>query len=57
MEALHYFIGHNNPTPNTHESYLAFHGAHIIHMLRDMCEDTVSGYFNILREYLESSDI
>jgi phytoene/squalene synthetase len=57
MDALHYFIGHNSPTPDNSARYLAVQGAHIIHMLRDMCDDTVSGYFNIPREYLESSVI
>jgi hypothetical protein len=56
-EALHYFIGHNDPSPHTDGRYLAVTGAHITHMLRDTCEDTAAGYFNISREFLESQHL
>src|SRR5262249_5244598 len=51
-EALHYFIGHNDPAPLCHERYLAATGAHIVHMLRDTFEDAEAGYFNIPSEVL-----
>ncbi|HVU13009.1 MAG TPA: squalene/phytoene synthase family protein [Phototrophicaceae bacterium] len=53
-EALHYFIGHNDNAPHTDERYLAVTGAHITHMLRDTCEDSAAGYFNIPCEFLEA---
>jgi phytoene/squalene synthetase len=53
-EALYYFIGHDDPTPNNEARYLAVTAAHITHMLRDTHEDTHSGYFNIPREILEA---
>jgi phytoene/squalene synthetase len=53
-EALHYFIGHNDPSPQTPTRYLAVTGAHIAHMLRDTVEDVTAGYFNIPCEFLES---
>ncbi len=56
-EALHYFIGHDNPTPPHESRYLAVTAAHITHMLRDALEDTATGYFNISREYLEARGI
>jgi phytoene/squalene synthetase len=52
-DALHYFIGHDNPTPFQDARYLAVTAAHITHMLRDALEDTEAGYFNIPREYLQ----
>jgi len=52
-EALHYFIGHNDPSPQGEARYLAVQGAHIIHMLRDYQEDLQAGYFNIPDEYLQ----
>jgi phytoene/squalene synthetase len=51
-EALHYFIGHDNPTPYHDSRYLAVTAAHITHMLRDAIEDAETGYFNVPREYL-----
>jgi phytoene/squalene synthetase len=52
-DALHYFIGHDNPTPFHEARYLAVTAAHITHMLRDALEDTEAGYFNMPREYLQ----
>lgn len=52
-EALHYFIGHNDPSPHTEVRYLAATAAHITHMLRDAAEDAATGYFNIPREWVE----
>ncbi len=53
-EALHYFIGHNDPSPQTPSRYLAVIGAHITHMLRDTFEDVDVGYFNIPCEFLQA---
>jgi phytoene/squalene synthetase len=52
-EALLFFIGHRCPSPCGETRYLAVRGAHVIHMLRDACEDTEAGYFNIPLEYLQ----
>jgi phytoene/squalene synthetase len=56
-EAMHFFIGHDNPTPTHEARYLAVTAAHITHMLRDAQEDVQAGYFNIPREVLQSSGI
>ena len=56
-EALHYFIGHDNPTPYHEARYLAVTAAHITHMLRDAIEDAEAGYFNVPREYLQTHGI
>lgn len=56
-EALHYFIGHDDPKPCKEIRYLAVTGAHITHMLRDTYEDAESGYFNIPHEYLQKHGI
>jgi hypothetical protein len=52
-EALHYFIGHQDWSPQDESRYLAVTGAHITHMLRDTIEDTAVGYYNISQEYLK----
>lgn len=51
-EALHYFIGHDDPTPHTAARYLAASASHIVHMLRDTFEDIAAGYYNIPVEVL-----
>jgi len=56
-EALYYFIGHDDPSPNHSARYLAVTGAHIVHMLRDAVEDVETGYFNIPREVLQARGI
>jgi phytoene/squalene synthetase len=56
-EALHYFIGHCCPSPQSEARYLAASGAHITHMLRDALEDNQAGYFNTPQEYLEAHAI
>ena len=56
-EALHYFIGHDDPSPKTEMRYQAVTGAHITHMLRDTFEDVSAGYFNVPREFLEAHQI
>lgn len=56
-EALHYFIGHCCPTPQSEARYLAASGAHVVHMLRDAVEDNQAGYFNIPSEQLEAHDL
>jgi len=53
MDGLQYFIGNGQPYPLTHNRNLAVTGAHITHMLRDMCEDLSAGLVNIPAEYLE----
>jgi phytoene/squalene synthetase len=49
---MHYFIGHDDPTPHHEGRYLAVTAAHITHMLRDSCEDAKVGYFNVPKEFL-----
>lgn len=56
-EALHYFIGHNDPSPQGETRYLAVQGAHVVHMLRDTVEDTSAGYINIPREYMAAHNL
>lgn len=56
-EAMHYFIGNDNPTPRHEARYLAVTAAHVTHMLRDTIEDTRIGYYNIPSEYTESHKI
>lgn len=56
-EAMHYFIGHNDPSPYTKSRYLAVKAAHITHMLRDTYEDVETGYINIPREFLATHRI
>jgi len=56
-EALHYFIGHNNASPQGEMRYLAVTGAHITHMLRDAVEDAEAGYYNIPREVVTTHGI
>lgn len=56
-EALYYFIGHDDPSPNHPARYLAVTGAHIVHMLRDAVEDVEAGYYNIPREVLQARGI
>ncbi len=56
-EALHYFIGHCCFSPTGPTRYLAVTAAHITHMLRDTCEDTAAGYYNVPREVLERHGI
>jgi phytoene/squalene synthetase len=56
-DALHYFIGHNCPTPCSETRYQAVYGAHVVHMLRDAVEDTAAGYFNLPREVVEAQGI
>jgi len=56
-EAMHYFIGHDSPSPHDETRYLAVTAAHITHMLRDTHEDVQAGYYNIPREFLEAHKI
>lgn len=53
-EALHYFIGHDDPSPCPEVRYLAVTAAHVTHMLRDTYEDIAAGYFNIPSEFLQA---
>ena len=57
MEAIHYFIGHDDFAPHDETRYLAVSGAHIVHMLRDTFDDMQLGYYNIPRETLETHHI
>ncbi len=56
-EAMHYFIGHGQPSPQDRTRYLAVTGAHIVHLLRDTLEDIHAGYYNIPRDYLAAKGI
>ncbi|HZD58640.1 MAG TPA: squalene/phytoene synthase family protein [Anaerolineales bacterium] len=56
-EAMHYFIGHDQLSPQNSSRYLAVTGAHIAHLLRDTWEDVQTGYYNIPREYLAAKGI
>ena len=56
-DAMHYFIGHDDPSPCPEIRYLAVTAAHITHMLRDTHEDVEAGYFNIPTEYLQKHGI
>ena len=56
-EALHYFIGHDRPSPRGEARYLAATAAHIVHMLRDTAEDVNAGYYNIPSEFLAAHAI
>ena len=56
-EALHYFIGHGETSPQGEMRYYAVTGAHITHMLRDAIEDTAVGYINIPEDYLQANGI
>ncbi|MGE5221380.1 MAG: phytoene/squalene synthase family protein [Omnitrophica WOR_2 bacterium] len=57
IEAIHYFIGHDDFTPHDETRYLAVYAAHIVHMLRDTFDDIQAGYYNIPREVLEAHHI
>jgi len=57
MDGLQYFIGNGQPYPRTHDRTLAAAGAHITHMLRDLCEDLPVGLINIPAEHLEAHGI
>ncbi len=57
MEAIHYFIGHDDFSPQDETRYLAVSAAHITHMLRDTFDDLQLGYYNIPREVLEANHI
>ncbi len=56
-EALHFFIGHDCPTPHNQTRYRAATAAHISHMLRDSAADIAAGYFNIPHEFLLAHDL
>lgn len=56
-EAMHYFIGHDCPSPRGPTRILAVSAAHITHMLRDTFDDIQAGYFNIPSEVLEANHI
>lgn len=57
MEAIHYFIGHDDFSPHDETRYLAVSGAHIAHMLRDTFDDAQTGYYNVPREVLAAHHI
>jgi len=52
-EVLFYLIGHHDPPPDGVTRYDAVSGAHVVHMLRDMVEDTEVGYYNFPAEILK----
>jgi phytoene/squalene synthetase len=49
-EALHHCIGHGCAAPTDETRYVAVHGAHVAHMLRDLREDLRAGYVNVPAE-------
>jgi phytoene/squalene synthetase len=51
-ECIHYFIGHDDCSPQESSRYMAVSAAHIIHMLRDTFDDAALGYYNVPREVL-----
>lgn len=56
-DALHWFIGHQCPSPPSPIRYQAAAGAHIVHMLRDVHDDLRQGYINIPVEILTGCGI
>jgi len=56
-DGILYFIGNGQPYPAGEARYLGATAAHIVHMLRDMVQDTAEGYINIPRDYLEANHI
>lgn len=54
-EALAYFLGHGEYTPQDETRYRAVSAAHIVHMLRDTYDDVQCGYYNIPGELLAAS--
>jgi phytoene/squalene synthetase len=56
-DGILYFIGNGHPYPAGEDRYRGATAAHIVHMLRDMVQDTADGYINIPREYLEAHGI
>jgi len=56
-DCMHYFIGHDCASPHTPERYQAVTAAHIVHMLRDACQDVPDGYINIPSEILHTYGI
>jgi phytoene/squalene synthetase len=56
-DGIQYFVGNGHPYPATDDRYLAATAAHITHLLRDTSQDTVDGFINIPREYLEEHGI
>jgi hypothetical protein len=56
-DGIQHFVCHGHPYPESDNRYLAAHGAHIVHMLRDMLEDIPEGYINIPQEQLKAYDI
>jgi phytoene/squalene synthetase len=57
IDALRYFIGHDEQPHRDETGYLAVSAAHMIHMLRDTYDDVQSGYFNIPREVLDAHSL
>ncbi len=53
-ECIHYFVGHDDFSPQDSTRYLAVSAAHIAHMLRDTFDDAQLGYYNIPREALQA---
>ncbi len=53
-ECIHYYIGHDDFSPQDATRYAAVAAAHIIHMLRDTFDDAKLGYYNVPREALEA---
>jgi phytoene/squalene synthetase len=56
-ELLFYLIGHKDAPKSGEYRYHAVNGAHIVHMLRDMCEDISAGYINLPGDYIQAHQI
>lgn len=56
-ECIHYFVGHDDFSPQDSTRYLAVSAAHIAHMLRDTFDDAKLGYYNVPREVLQANHI
>ncbi len=56
-ECIHYFVGHDDFSPQDSTRYLAVSAAHITHMLRDTFDDAQLGYYNIPREVMQANHI
>lgn len=56
-EYMFYFIGHDDPPPQSASRYQAVIGAHIVHMLRDLLCDIGVGYFNYPGEILAGENV
>lgn len=57
QDALFFFIGHDDPTPQMPGRYHAVTAAHITHLLRDTYEDIEVEYYNIPLELVQKNQV